>query len=85
LEGRDLPSVGRRLVEDREDRRIGDDAAGFVEHIALEVHRRHRGEPGFVVVANELAQQVLVRIPSRSATAWAEVPRIAIPPSVAAG
>ena len=50
--------VGRRLVEDREDRRIGDDAAGFVEHIALEVHRRHRGEPGFVVVAMELPQQV---------------------------
>ena len=51
------PLAGASL-EDGEDRRIGDDAAGFVEHIALEVHRRHRGEPGFVVVAMELAQQV---------------------------
>ena len=53
-------AVGRCLVEDREDRRVGDDPAGFVEHVALEVHHRHRGEPGFVVMANELAQQISV-------------------------
>ena len=80
-----LPAIGRRLVEDGEDRRIGDDAAGFVEHIALEVDRRHRGEPGFVVMTMELAQKIArSRIASRSGCGWSGRPRRRIP-SVAAG
>ena len=78
LERCDAPIASRGLLEHGQDRRVGDDPARFVQHIALEVHARHGRQAGLVVVAGELSQQVAIAHRHALGSGLSRRPRVAI-------